>query len=43
MTRKKILFLAALLVAGFITAVWGACSPKKLSTAAQWPRPWTPR
>ena len=35
MTRKTSLFIAALLVVGLITAVWGARPPKKPSTAAR--------
>jgi membrane fusion protein, heavy metal efflux system len=35
MTRKRILFLAALLVAGLIMAVWGARSSNKPPSAAQ--------
>ena len=35
MTRKKILFLTLLLVAGLLTVVWGARAPKKPPTAAR--------
>jgi len=35
MTRKKILFLTVLLVAGLLTVVWGARAPKKPPTAVR--------